>query len=148
MARFKIYFGNRPGASPLYLRPDADVTDGGWTNELGGTTLYTSINETPLSDSDYIQSSVNPTADITRISLSNPSTTVEGPVKLRYRYRRDATKTADLTVRLMQGASTIAEWAHTDISTSFVTATQTLNTSQLSTIDDFSDLFIELEADS
>src|SRR3954468_15059146 len=72
----------------LYLRPDADSVDGGWTNELGGTSLFASIDETVASDTDYIQSSANPVADIAKISLSNPSSAVASPVKVRYRYQK------------------------------------------------------------
>lgn len=151
--------GNRPIASAplagapstvvlLYLRPDADSIDGGWTNELGGTSLFASIDETVANDTDYIQSIANPSLDIAKISLSNPSTGVTSPVKLRYRYKKSADAPADLTVRLLQGSTEIAAWSHTGISASFVTTEQTLTAPQLAAISDFNDLYIEFTADS
>jgi hypothetical protein len=54
-------------------RPDADVTDGSWLNELGtNTNLFASIDESAANDSDYIQSSLSPsTADVVEINLSD-----------------------------------------------------------------------------
>jgi hypothetical protein len=132
----------------LYLRPDADSIDGGWTNETGGSVLYSSIDESAVNDADYIQSSVNPVVDVAKISLSNPGFGVTEPAKLRYRYKRDSARTADLTVRLLQGTTQIASWTHTGISTSFVTTEQTLTAPQFASITDFDDLYIELTANS
>lgn len=145
---FRLFLGNRSSAIRLYLRPDADSIDGGWTNELGGTILFSSIDESTLDDADYIQSSVNPSADIAKISLSNPGYAVGEPAKLRYRYKKDASPTADLTVRLLQGATQIASWTHSGISTSFVTTTQTLSAPEFASITDFNDLYIEFTANS
>ena len=132
----------------IRLTPDDDVVDGSWTNELGGTILYTSIDESVADDADYIQSSINPVNDLVRIQLSNPATGVAQPVKLKYRYKKnDSPTAANLTARLKQGAVEIAAWTHTDISSSFVTATQTLTEPQFAAITDFTNLFVELEAD-
>lgn len=130
----------------IYLRPDADSIDGSWTNELGGTVLFSSIDETVASDTDYIRSSVNPSSDLAKISLSNPSGGFSAPVVLRYRYRKTSTQTANLAVRLLQGATQIAAFTHTAISDSFVTTEQTLTQPQLALITDFTDLYIELTA--
>src|SRR3954468_16329145 len=130
----------------LYLRPDADSIDGGWTNELGGTSLFSSIDETSADDSDYIRSSINPVADIAKISLGNPSGGVGAPAKIRYRYKKDSTTTVNLTVRLLQGVTEIASWTHTGISSSYVTTEQTLTAPQLASITDFTDLYIVFEA--
>jgi hypothetical protein len=104
------------GREIIYLRPDADTATDGWTDELNGTTnIFQSIDEATLSDTDYVQS---------------PST---------------AGSSADLIVRLFQGATEIAEWAHTDISATFTDATQTLTTPQFESITDWNDLFAELD---
>ena len=133
----------------LRLIPDADVSDGGWTNEAGGSVLFSSIDEAVVDDADYIISSVNPVNDIARISISDPSSGVGEPVIVRYRYKKigDTTPT-DLIVRLFQGASEVVEWTHSGISTSFVTAEQTLTTPEFEAITDFDDLFLEFEADT
>jgi hypothetical protein len=40
-----------PGFVLVYMQPDADNSDGNWTNELDSTTdLYASIDETSFSD--------------------------------------------------------------------------------------------------
>jgi hypothetical protein len=145
--RFNLYLGNTyvPPVR-LYLRPDADSIDGGWTNELGGTSLFASIDETVASDTDYIQSSANPVADIAKISLSNPASAVASPVKVRYRYHRVSSPAANLTVRLLQGATQITSWSHVGISTSFVTTEQTLTAPEFASITDFNDLYIEFTA--
>ena len=49
-----------------------DITDGNWTNELGGTTLAPSIDEVaPADDNDYIQSGDDPSSDLAEIALTN-----------------------------------------------------------------------------
>jgi hypothetical protein len=100
------------------------------------------------SDTDYIQSSINPVSDVAKISLSNPSSMVTGPVKLRYRYKKTEAATTNLTVRLLQGVTEIASWSATGISASYVTTEQTLTAPQLASITDFNDLYIEFTAAS
>ena len=58
----------------VYLRPDADAANSGWTDQSGSASnLYQAIDETAFSDADYIRSSANPTADIVRFRLSDPT---------------------------------------------------------------------------
>jgi hypothetical protein len=73
-----------------FARPDADVTDGSWTNELGSATdLYASLDESTATDSDYIQSSVNPSSDVAEVALGNVSDpTVHTGHRVRYRIQR------------------------------------------------------------
>lgn len=140
------------GTAPTYqyARPNADITDGSWTNESGNNTnLYASIDESVINDSDYIQSSQSPSsADVTEIGLSSvgdPGTDLGHVV--RYRYKKDtAGGQIDLTVRLMQGGTEIASWSHADIGTGFVTATQTLTNPQAANITNYADLRIKFEA--
>jgi len=56
--------------------------------------------------------------------------------------------TADLSVRLFEGSTQIAEWTHSDIPATFTTAIQTLTTPQFDAINNFSDLFIEFDDNS
>jgi hypothetical protein len=132
------------------LRPDADDTTGTWTNELGGLPLYPSVDEAPpANDSDYIQSATAPSADVCRLRLANPSATLLPPAKLRVRYQRSGSGSLiDLTVRLKQGTSTIATRTFPDIPTSLTTSTITLTGGEYSSITDFNDLFVELQADA
>ena len=134
---------------PQYLRPDADDTDGGWKTEADTTSLFGSVDETAASDSDYIKSSADPDHDICKLRLSDPSSVSMMPSRVRYRYRKtgDAGIPLNLTVSLVQGASTtIASWTHTDISGSFATAEQSLTQAQFDTISDFNDLFIQFDS--
>jgi hypothetical protein len=131
----------------VFLRPDADDTDGNWTNELGATSLYESIDETSASDADYIRSESDPVSDLCKIRLSNPGTTVAEPAIVRIRYKKDGTGSdIDLTVRLLQGASEIAAWTYPDIDTTYVTAEETLTTPEFELISDFDDLYLEFTA--
>ena len=106
------------GIPASYISADADSVDGGWTNEIGGTTLYASIDEhlTP-NDADYIRSSDNPSNDVCRVSLGNPPAgIVSQPFEISYRYGKSGTDQIDITVTLKQGTTTIASWTHTDVS--------------------------------
>jgi hypothetical protein len=131
-----------------YLRPDADDVDGGWTNELDGSVLFSSIDEAaPANDSDYIKSSENPGSDVCQVRLSNPSSLVTTPAKVRTRYKKSAASgTIYLTVRLKQGTTDIAEWSYSDISDTFTISEETLTDPQFNSITDFNDLFLEFEA--
>ena len=133
----------------LFLRPDGDDTDGRWTNENNGLVLFSSIDEVVADDSDHIRSGDTPAADICKISLSNPvEVDANGAHTIRYRYRKDAVSNPlDLTVRLVQGVTTIASWNHTNIGESVVEAEQTLTAGQRANITDYDDLFFEFEAD-
>src|SRR5215211_1818372 len=129
----------------VFLRPDADSTDGGWTNEAGSNVdLFASIDEASANDADYIQSAASPNSDVCKISLGDSAFALIAPVYVRYRYKKsDAAQTMALTVRLLEGTTQRASWAHTDISTSFVTAEQTLTEGELAAITDFNNLFLE-----
>jgi hypothetical protein len=135
------------GTGLSYLRPDADDLDGGWTTESGTTNLFPSIDESsPPSDSDFIKSSANPTADVCRVRLSNPNALVATPVKIRSRYRKSGSDPVNLTVRLKQGTTEKASWTYAGISNSFLTSEETLTVAQFNSITDFTDLFLEFEA--
>lgn len=147
MLRMRVPLLSDTSVVVIFLRPDADSVDGGWTNESGGTTLFSSIDETTANDTDYIQSATNPASDICKISLGDTAVPLIAPVYVRYRYKKDnAGQTMALTVRLLEGTTQIASWTHTNISTSFVTAEQTLTTGELAAITDFNNLFLEFSA--
>lgn len=136
---------NVPGVF-IQVRPNADSIDGGWTNEASSNVnLFASIDETSVDDADYIRSEDNPTADLCRVKLETIGA-VQEPFRVIYRYKKSGASTIDLTARLIENTTTIAEWAHTNISTSFVTATQTLTTPEFEAITDFTDLYLEFEA--
>lgn len=132
-----------------YLRPDADSIDGGWTNESGGTTLFSSIDESSPNDSDYVASSQLPSNDLVKFRLSDPTggSTIIAPSTVYYRFKAGGSgDPINLTVSLLQGSTTIATWTHTGVSSSFVTASQTLTTPQLAAITDATDLYLTFSA--
>lgn len=131
-----------------YAQPDADVSDGGWTNELGGAELFSSIDEATANDNDYIQSSPNPSDDACRIRLSDPGALPAAPFDVMYRFKREGEGTINLTVTLFQGGTQIAQWVHNGISASFVDASQTLTGGEFAAITDFNDLSVEFMADA
>jgi hypothetical protein len=132
----------------VFIRPDADDSNSGWTDQGGGTTnLYLTIDEAaPPNDADYIRSSISPVSDVVRFRISDPSTGMGDPFKVRYRYGTVGTGTVTITVRLKQGTTTIKTWVHTDASNTYQTVTQTLTTGELATITDFTNLFVEFQA--
>lgn len=137
--------------APAFLRPDADDSNNGWINELGQTTgLWASVDESVASDSDFIKSPQNPSGQILRLRLSDPTSGVD-PAQaqsLNYRYGKDFDEQAlNVTVRLVQGVSTvIASWDHLGVAVGYVTAQQSLTAPQIAAITDYADLFVEIES--
>lgn len=132
-----------------YIFPDADDATGTWTNELGGSTLYASIDEhlAPI-DSDFIQSALDPVSDLCRVRLSDPTVgiTPTEPFFVVYRYGKFGMAQIDLTVSLKQGTTIIVTYTHTDIAGPPLTVRQTLTTPQFASISDFTNLFLEFTA--
>lgn len=108
--------------------PTSDVSDGGWTNEVGSATdLWASVDETSASDTDYIQSSATPVNDPVTLGFGSLSTPQSGTRTLRYRYKKSlASGQVDLVADLMEGAGVVQTWTHTDISDSWTDAAQTV----------------------
>jgi hypothetical protein len=131
-----------------YLYPDADAAIGGWTDQAGGTTnLYQAVDEATANDTDYVQSSFNPTNDIIRFRMSDPTAGVGIPFDVSYRYGISGVGPGcTITARLKQGNTVIKSWAHTDGALALKTVSQSLSAGELATITNFSDLFVEFEA--
>lgn len=137
------------GAAPQIAVPISDVTDGSWLNELGSNTnLFASLDETVASDVDYIISSAlapaaTDTCEVGLTSLTDPMLSTGHIVSYRYRCSIGA---ANLTVRLMQGATIIASWTHTSVSSSYAVATQTLAGVEADAITDYTNLRLRFVA--
>jgi Concanavalin A-like lectin/glucanases superfamily len=134
----------------VFIRPDADDSDSGWTDQGGGTSnLYLTIDEAaPANDADYIQSSVNPTSDVVRFRISDPTAAMVEPLNVRYRYGvvGGGAYPVQITARLKQGSTIIKEWVHKDASPTFQTVTQTLTSGEYASITNFNNLFVEFVA--
>lgn len=138
------------GGTPQYARPSSDVSIGAWTTDTGSiSNLYAAIDETSANDADFIRSEGSPVASVCTIALSSVTDPVSSSGHIhRYRYAKDVADSGriDLTVRLLQDATLIATWTHTDISTTPTTAVQTLSGAEADSVTDYADLRIQFEA--
>ena len=129
-------------------RPISDIAAGGWTDQDGGTTnLYAVVDEAIVDDADYVKSPFAAGPSTLELELGDfgtvPST--EGHV-LRYRWAKDLPgERLSLTVRLVQGATVIASWIHTDAQLPFTLAEQAITASQAASITDYNDLRVQFE---
>jgi hypothetical protein len=129
-----------------HSQPSADGARGGWTTQSGGTTnLYAQINETPASDTNYVQSSLGPASDQLTVAMAALSTPVSGARTLTYRYSKDTgtSERIDLTVELLQGTTVVQSWVHTNIPTGW---TQSPDQAITSTITDYTILNVRFTA--
>lgn len=129
-----------------FLRPDADVSDGGWVTDVGGTSLFAVVNESAFNDANYVHSSANPSADAFEIALGDPGGSIAEPFVVRSRFKREGVGAVNLTVTLKQGATPIASWTYSDIANAFTTLTETLTTPQFAAITDPTDLRLAFSA--
>ncbi len=134
-----------PPATVQTARPTTDVTDGTWTDQDGGTSLFAAIDEAVASDADYIQSAnATATADVSEIALgaiTDPSVSTGHVIRYRYGKNTDLGDVVNLTVSLRQGTGTqIAAWTHLDIPQNPTDAAQTLTAAQADAISDYSSL--------
>ena len=131
-----------------FLNPNADISGGGWTNEGGTSTLYTSIDELSPGATDYIKSGLDPVADPCVVGLSGPPSGAVTPVTISYMYGKETNNSdeIDLTVRLLQTTTEIAAWAHTNIPYTAVRVDQVLTAPQLATITNANLLRLEFTA--
>lgn len=129
--------------------PASDVTDGSWTDQAGGTSLFAAIDEAVASDADYIKSSdiTAGQSDACEIALGAVTDPISGTGHVvRYRYRSQGATSINLVVTLLQGATTITSWTHTAVSSTYATAEQTLTDGQANSITDYSDLRLRFNA--
>jgi hypothetical protein len=137
------------GVQCVTVYPISDVTDGTWTDQDNGTSLYAAIDETVASDTDYIKSAMleSGQSDVCEVKLGDigEASDTNGHV-IRYRFRAQGTATMNFTVALMDGASEITSWSHNGVSTSYVDAAQTLSTGQAGSITNYADLRLRFTA--
>jgi len=129
----------------ITLAPDADDSVGSWTNETAGTTLYTSVDEASSDDTDFIKSPNNPSTSICRLRLSDPSGAMGDTMTVAVRCKASA-GTVNLAIRLKEGSTVRAQWTDTGLSTAWTTVTHNLTSGERASITDFTNLYVELEA--
>lgn len=135
--------------STQFARPDQDVSIENWDDAVGGDNdniLYDEIDESARNDADYATSGLLSLLDTSETweagltSVIDPQTSSNHIVKYVYRKNTAGGNVIDLTVRLMQGGTTIASWTHTGIGETFTLASQTLSAGQTDSITNYSDL--------
>jgi hypothetical protein len=138
------------GLAMQILRPDGDASAGAWTREnLSGTGLYLSIDETSADDADYIRSENSPASSVVRVRLTDGSAIPDaGAGRVSFRYRKAGTATVNLVVRLKQGVTTIKTWTKNNISETVTQADETLSAGEVASITDRRDLELEFEANA
>ena len=123
-------------ATVQILRPASDISAGAWTPS-SGVSLFGTINETPFNDATY---NTTPSASTFRVKLGvgvSPGVTT-GHV-LRYR----AQGTGGLTVKLIQGASTVIATRNPAITPAYQTFALALTGPEVAGITDYGDLYLE-----
>ena len=136
------------------LRPDADQTVGNWTDEGGATSnLFQSIDEVTASDADYVQSEANPDQSAYLVRLSDPGGTVAtgSPITIKYRYEKEGNSSVDLTVELVENATTPvtrASTTHTGIGSTVTQGTITMSTAEKSAVSNWNDLYLRFTANT
>lgn len=139
-------------------RPVSDANDGNWLNEAASNiNMFQSIDETAASDTDYVESELNPSASPVAFGLT---TTLEDPVSssghiIRWRRQKDAAGGGqiDLTVQLRQGyvsegtpGTQITSQSDTNIPTTWTSTSYTLGAGEADSITDYTSLFIRMVA--
>jgi hypothetical protein len=126
------------------LNPNSDIDTGTWIV----APLYPKIDESFPDDTDFISSANNPSNSTCEVKLEtglDPQVSTGHVVYYRCK-KSDQDYTMGLTVRLMQGASMIAEWTHNNVPFEWTEFEQTLSTVQANSITDYSDLSVKLIA--
>lgn len=123
------------GAVVQLLRPDGDISSGAWLPSTGSD-LYAMLDETTADDGDYIYTTSTSTAEVSLTNAGDPAVST-GHI-IRYR----AKGTGTLTVKLMQGTTTIATHVPT-LTTSYQTFSFTLSGAEADSITDYNNLRLQ-----
>lgn len=135
-----LLFSQVIGAQPQLLSPSSDISTGAWTSSLGGA-LYAAIDETTVSDADYITANSATACEMKLATGIDPAVST-GHI-LRYRLLAGS---GSLTVRLKQGTATIAAWGPHTLTGAVQDFAQTLTGAQADSITDYGDLRVSFEA--
>jgi hypothetical protein len=138
--------GSGSGGQSTFAVPIADIQRGAWSSSTG-TDLYEAVNEQLPDDTSEITSELDPVNDVSEFllePLTDPG--VDFGHLLKYRYKKVGAGTADIIVRLKQGATTISTFTHNDISSSYTLAEQVIADAEAATITDYTDLRVEFTA--
>jgi hypothetical protein len=130
-----------------YLRPIADITDGTWTTQSGGTELYSVLDEATQDDADYARSPVNAVDESFDVNLGQISIAQSlATVRFSIGKTEDNDVPVDIKVTLLQGATTIASWTYEDVAYGFALKTETLSSGQLAALQTGVDIILRVTA--
>lgn len=132
-------------ADTTFYPPVSDSVTGSWTPSAGAT-LFGTVDETSPDDSDYDQSSLNPTADLMTVGFNIALISGAATTDHRIYYRIKGDNGCNGTVVLKCGATTIKTWTHTPAPSTFTTFTQTLLPSEAATITNYDLLTLSIQA--
>ncbi len=137
--------GAIPQYTPAVLAPPtADVSNpGGFTNESGGGTLWSHIDETVPDDQDYLQSPLHPAAaecEVAVQAIADPHLSTCHEVDIRYGKDAAGGDNIDITVQLRQGAVVIASQLFQNVGAGFTLGKLALTAAQADAITDYTNL--------
>jgi hypothetical protein len=123
---------------PRYARPLSDAGAGPWTSSDGGS-LADAVKQ---DDGITMNANAPGTCEIKLGPVVDPQTSYGQVV----RYKAGSSAGSGLTVRLKQGTTVIAAWAHTSLPAAQTVFTQVLTSAQCDSITDYTNLRFEFEA--
>ena len=132
-----------------YARPDSDVSDGRWLNSADNSTnLYSYIDESSVSDDDYIWVEDEwGSTDICTVGLgdvTDPSSASDHKFTVRSR-ENGGSSSVEMTVTLLQGTTVIKSVSfYPDYA--FSNTTTTLSSVEANSITDYTDLRLKIQA--
>ena len=145
--------------SPQTATPSSDTYNSdGWTDESAGSSnIYTHIDESSYSDSDYIRSAADPSSDayVTKLtSLTDPSSSSGHTLHARYGKDAAGGDTNSLVIQLRQGYTnegspgTLIATAlnNSDISSGWTAVDYDLSGAEADSISDYTDLYVRMVA--
>lgn len=128
--------------APRFARPALVNAAGAWYPNPSGT-LNSVTNEDPASDTEYMNTFTS--GSVANLQLGGVVDPLSSSGQA-LRYRARSSLGSALTVRLKQGATTIATRTHTGVTASWVEYQMTLTTVECDAITDYTNLAVEMEA--
>ena len=128
-----------------YARPDSTVSDTGWTTTGGA--IYSVLDETSPSDSDYTSTAVSggigdETFEVGLSNVTDPASSTGHIIRVRHKWT-GTLFAGTIIVDLVQGTTVKATFFPTPGGT-FATSTYTLSGSEADSITDYTDLRIRV----
>lgn len=138
---------------PQFLRPDADMFLGNYTNQVGGMVgIFAGIDEVVEDDADFIRSPVSPINEVYVCRLSagaDPALSIAHVMRMATAVDLASQESLDFTQQLRQGyvseasqGTLIASQSRTGVtSTAFLISTYTLLAAEADAITNYANLF-------